>query len=231
MHLFEWFFRPWMHHRLGGIYITGLPRALPVDEGVLLAANHVSWWDGFLLREVQRRSGNKGPLVTMMDAHELRRFPFFRFLGVAGLRPTVAATRDALRQVAAMRARGPLWLSFFPQGRIWPSWKRPLGFRGGVVRFAETLAPAIVLPVGLHVEPLTKEKPTAFAAVGQPLHITGGTPLDVGVLEAHVETAVTFIHRHLAKYGEAALQHWPGMYEPLPAHSSDPFTPVVGQVL
>ena len=215
--LFEALFRPWMRGRLGGIYLTGLPAGRQDGTSVLLAANHVSWWDAFILREVQRRSGAACPIITLMDAGELRRFPFFRWMGVVGLRPTPGALRSALKQVAAFRKAGPTWVSYFPQGRIWPSWRRPLVFQGGVERFARVLAPCAVWPVGLHLEPLAGVRPAAFVAVGEPLQVTSDRLLDVGVLEERVASALDFIHMHLTEHGEAAALRWPGPYEPLPA--------------
>ena len=218
--LFESFFRPWMRGRLGGIHVTGLPAADAEGTSVLLAANHVSWWDAFILREVQRLSGATCPIITLMDAGELDRFPFFRWMGVVGLKATPGAVRGALRQVADFRAEGPTWVSFFPQGRIWPSWRRPLGFRVGVGRFARVLAPCVVWPVGLHLEPLAGLRPAAFVAIGEPLQVTAERLLDVGVLEERVASALDFIHMHLTEHGEAAASKWPDAHQPLPADSA-----------
>lgn len=223
---FEALFRPWMRGRLGGIYVTGLPAGQPDDTSVLLAANHVSWWDAFILREVQRRSGAACPLITLMDAGELLRFPFFRWMGVIGLRPTPGALRGALRQVAAFREAGPTWVSFFPQGRIWPSWRRPLGFHRGVGRFARVLTPCAVWPVGLHLEPLAGLRPAAFVAVGEPLQVTSDRILDVGALEERVAAALDFIHMHLTEHGEAAARWWPDPHRPLPAEGAVTNPPV-----
>ena len=213
---FEATFRPWMRRNLSGIYITGLPERLPANTSVILAANHVSWWDGFLLRELQRRTGSSHPLLTIMGEDQLRRFPFFRLMGTVGIQPTPSATRDALRQVARLRADGPLWLSFFPQGRIWPSWKQPLGFSAGITRFAQEVSPAIVLPVGIHLEPLANPAPTAFVAVSEGVAVEPqGDPLRVEAIEESVSHALLFIRHHLAEHGESAPDLWPALHAAL----------------
>ena len=80
-----------------------------------------------------------------MRDDELRRVSFLRWLGVVGLEPqSPGSVLHALHFLRAMRHRYPAcWLSMFPQGRIWPSWGRPLdllklweggmSFHGGVI--------------------------------------------------------------------------------------------------
>lgn len=207
VHGFELVFRPWMARRLSGVYIAGLPCTLPPDRSIILAANHVSWWDGFLLWEIHRQCGVHVPLVTLMKAEELRRFPFFRWMGVVGLGNSTAGVRAALRDLAVLRRRQPVWLSVFPQGRMYPSWKRPLGFRPGLRIFANVLAPAIILPVGLHLEPSNKPGLAAYISIGSPLDVDDAVP-DVSEVEARVAAALDAIHAALSTYGEAAPLYW-----------------------
>ncbi|MFP4624931.1 MAG: hypothetical protein ACLFRX_12175, partial [Gemmatimonadota bacterium] len=70
---FELVFRPWMRRRLDGIHVRGLEGAawIPGELPVLLLANHVSWWDGFLLREVHRSLRPDAPLHVVMSEAEL----------------------------------------------------------------------------------------------------------------------------------------------------------------
>lgn len=212
LHIFELFFRPWMRRRLAGIYVMGLPAELPRDRAVVLAANHVSWWDGFLLRELHRQSGTRAPLFTLMREDRLRRIPFFRWLGVVGLRPKSAGSvLHALHFLRARRRRYPgCWLAMFPQGRIWPSWRRPLGMQPGLAAFARVLAPATVLPVGLHLEPLNDHRLAAFVSVGTPLAVEEGAPLALDEVERGIAAALERTYALLARHGEATPRHWPG---------------------
>src|SRR5690606_8486269 len=82
---FELLFRPWMRGRGHAVHMAGLAGRDAPTGPVLLAANHVSWWDGFVLREVQRVLRPDAPLYTLMSEAQLRRFPFFRRLGVVGI--------------------------------------------------------------------------------------------------------------------------------------------------
>ena len=209
---FELMFRPWMGRKLAGMYFTGIPDALPPDRPVILASNHVSWWDGFLLREVHLRAGTAAPLYTLMREDQLQRMPLFRWMGVVGLAPqSPGSVLQALHFLRAARRRDPgCWVSVFPQGRIWPSWRRPMELQPGLRAFARVLAPAIILPVGLHLEPLNRTRPTAFVSVGQPIDVPAGDePVSLEAVEAAMAAALQRIFAALAEHGEAAPRHWP----------------------
>lgn len=206
---FEAVFRPWMSRRLGGLHLTGLDRALPADRPLIFAANHVSWFDGFLVRELHRRLRPGVPLYTLMGHEQLGRNGFLRRLGVLDLdaeRP--AALKGLLRRLDAERAATPgMAISMFPQGRIWPASRRPLGFRGGIAHLVRRLAPAVVVPVGIRLEPLTTVAPHAFVAVGHPM---ADGAFSLPALESAVAGQLDAIERLLAEHGEDAPAFWPG---------------------
>lgn len=207
---FELVFNPWMRRRIHDVLVTGI-RPLPAGP-LLLVANHVSWWDPFVLRAVQRRIRPRAPMLTLMSTKELDRRPLFRRMGVIGLDDDAASIRSALRVLAELTTEHPdAAIVFFPQGRIWPSHRRPLGFRRGVELFIRHLDP-VVVPVGLHQEPLNFGSPTFFASLAEP--ITGGTT--AARLETVVEDELSRILDHLAAYGEDATRLWPAPDNRLP---------------
>lgn len=207
---FETVFRPWMARRLDGIHVRGLEHATRVpDAPVILAANHPSWWDGFLLREVHRRIRPEAPFHVVMSEAELRRFPFFRWLGAVPLSPATMGPRRLLRALSArVEARPDAVIGYFPQGRIWPSHRRPLGVRPGAAWLASRLPRAAVLPVGLHLEPLTRPGPAAFISVGRPLPIR--RVRDTAGIEDAIEREVDAILDLVRRHGESSAEAWPG---------------------
>jgi len=214
---FELFFRPWRRRRIHAVRIAGLPRALP-PVPLLLAASHVSWWDGFTLREVHRLLRPGAPVWTLMSERELRRSRFLRTIGGFGIDPArPASVRAALRFVRARAAERPdATVIVFPQGRIWPAHRRPLGFRRGVEGFARALSPCVVLPVAIHHEPLAAPAPTVFVSAGEPVRVGDGD-LDAAALEAAVEAESDRILDFLARHGEDAPRRWPGPFDRLGA--------------
>ncbi|MEO9225890.1 MAG: 1-acyl-sn-glycerol-3-phosphate acyltransferase, partial [Gemmatimonadaceae bacterium] len=127
----------------------GKPCPVSDDVPLLLVANHVSWWDGFLLREVQRELRPQSVLYTLALERELREHPVLRLTGGIGVDPaSPASILGAVRRFEHKRQEFPhAVFAYFPQGSIAPSYKRPLAFRRGVELFARAIAPLTVLPV------------------------------------------------------------------------------------
>lgn len=218
LRLFETAFRPWMRRRIT-VHIAGLPHELTKDLPLLVVANHVSWWDGFVLRELHRALRRHAPLRVVMTEHELRRNRILGWIAAVPLRPgstaSVLATFRALRHLR--HERPDTVVLFFPQGRIWPSQRRPLGFERGVATLARMLSPVQVLPVGLHMEPLTSSRPTMFAAAAPVIRVPQGGRVDPVALERLVELQLDAIAAFVSRHGERTLDAWPDRFKPLPA--------------
>jgi len=198
---------PYRRLCLHRILVAG-PLGLPDDErAVLLCANHTSWWDGFLLREVHRRQGAGRPLYTVMLASQRRRFPWFRWMGALGLEPgQPASLRRVFRFLYQERRRRPYWLAFFPQGRIRPSFARPLDFRPGVRLMVRAVHPGWVIPTAIHLEPLRHPAPTAFVVTGAPID-TARDP-SPEALEAATTLLLDRLQGWLIRVGEHAAEKW-----------------------
>ena len=94
--IFDAFFRPFMRSRLRVVMRTGPP--LAGNAPVVFVSNHTSWWDGFLLRQVQRKLAPDAHLYSVMLARELRTHPFLEWIGAVPVEPgSVAAVRSLLR--------------------------------------------------------------------------------------------------------------------------------------
>lgn len=205
---FELGFEPWMRRKLQGVYLTGLPDpSPPADLPLLLVANHTSWFDGFLLRAVQRELRPRGVLRTIMLTRELDDRWILRALGGLGFDPSRPQTlRGVLRTLRDLRSvPAGLTVSFFPQGRIHPAWQDPPApFRPGLRLLFEALAPARILPVAIHLEMGSHTRPTAYLSAGP---LLDDNP--VAGAEAAVNRELGRIREHLAHHGESAAEAWP----------------------
>jgi hypothetical protein len=216
MNVFEAFFRPWMKRKVA-VRFAGLPSGLAAESPLVIVANHTSWWDAFGLREIQRVLRPRAPVYTVMLERELARFPFFRRIGAVGIEPgRLSSVRSAARRVGRLtRLRPDSTVLFFPQGRIWPSFRRPLGFASGVELFLREMPSALVMPVGLHLEALASPRPTFFLYASSPVPAIAERA-SVSRLEESVTTALDEVAGHLLRCGEESARLWPGPFERLP---------------
>jgi 1-acyl-sn-glycerol-3-phosphate acyltransferase len=199
---FESVFIPLRKFLIRDLRFLNMPEAVPSDWPVLLVGNHISNWDGFLFREIQKALKPDWPIYSVMLGKELRQRPLFRLLGGLGMEPASAASvARALRSVKGLVKKNPeFFLSYFPQGNIYPSFKRPLGFKAGVDLFARALAPLTVIPVGLHMEPMKGLTPTFFISLGRPMKLDRPSVVH-RILEDLVQAEVDRIHALLSRHG------------------------------
>lgn len=149
---FKALFRRTVQRGLRGVWVRGV---LPAQTCVL-AGNHHSWWDGYLLPVLLWGAGR--PFRIVVGERRLREFVFFRHLeAVSAARP-----RDGLRALA----QGEV-LVVFPEGEL-----RPPGSLGelnkGVVWFAQKAGVPIV-PVASRVVLRGHELAEAYLVLGEPM--------------------------------------------------------------
>lgn len=140
---------------LHGVYTRGDWDALP-RHGYIVAANHHSWWDGYLAWLVQQRVAQ--PLGGMMGEAQLSRFRFFRRMGVISPKEV----REALRRLT----HGEV-MFIFCEGAI-----RPVGevkeVEAGVAFLAQR-ANVPIYPLALRTAVRGSQHPEAFMALGKRL--------------------------------------------------------------
>jgi 1-acyl-sn-glycerol-3-phosphate acyltransferase len=133
---------------LRGVWVRG---QLPASAAVW-AANHHSWWDGFVAASVLREQHR--PAALLMDGDNLRAFRFLRPAGViSAQRP-----RDALQALRAGRV-----LIIFPEGELRPP--GPLGATAPGAAWLGRRAPAAVLPVAVRVISRGHQYPEAIVDI------------------------------------------------------------------
>lgn len=208
--------RPQYRHRFYGTFFRGLEKALtevPDSVPILIAANHTSWWDAFVLLELQKRIRPGCEVYTIALQSTLEAHPF---LGRVGLLPLIPGSPGSLMSlIRAIRKRidekktpAPLFV-FFPQGKIMPAWARPLNFQPGIELLArEFLQEGLgaVLPVGIMIEPLHQKAPSVFVSCAAPiLSLEGAIQKRI---EAVVTTELDDLMALLAKQGENVVSEW-----------------------
>ncbi|MDQ2891018.1 MAG: lysophospholipid acyltransferase family protein [Gemmatimonadota bacterium] len=202
---FDLAFAPWMNHHLRTCMLS-MPHIDAFDGPVMLVSNHVSWWDGFLLRQVQRLIRPGSPLYTIALERELKLHPILRLIGGVGVVPS--SPTSILRAARGLQERVAecpnAVIGYFPQGCITPSFRRPLGFARGLEFFARKIGTLTVIPIALHIEPLAGMAPTAFVRIGEPQRMVGGA-VSVDSLQRNVSELLDATLASLSLHGERSV--------------------------
>jgi 1-acyl-sn-glycerol-3-phosphate acyltransferase len=138
--------------RLAGVWEAGEPAPYALG-GVVLAANHHSWWDTYLGWGLGDHHGRT--FAALMDDTQLTRFPFFRQVGAISTR---------FPRVAARRAAEGAWLLVFVEGGL----QSPGGLRStregasALARWAGTP----IQPVAMRVMMRGADQPEAYLRWG-----------------------------------------------------------------
>lgn len=140
-----------VRHELAGVWVTG---PVPTD-GAVLAPNHHSWWDGYLLAELAWQLAQ--PIRIMMTEVQLARFPFLRLLGAMNEREVRGLIRAA--QAGA-------WAIVFPEGAIRP--QGTVGLTEAGAAWVAGRAQVPLVPVALRVVMRGAQWPEAFVRFGPP---------------------------------------------------------------
>ena len=133
------------------------------SSGYVAAANHSSWWDGFIPYLLHRKSLPHAPFALMMSDEELRRFPFFRWGGAFSVDATSARRSLPAIRYAASEARNGAGVWMFPRGRFEQS-VAPAAWTSGFLHAARTAAVPIV-PVAMRFRMTEKQRPDAFVDI------------------------------------------------------------------
>ncbi len=155
--------------RLDGVWVSGLygARAALSSRPLIFAANHVAWWDVLLLLILDEHLGGLGWAV--MDAANLRRLPFFGWVGALPLdRSSPERSRQCLESSAALLDRPGRGVWIFPQGRQRPAHLRPLDLKPGL-RIMHAHNPVDVIGVSVDYVFLERDRPAAIVRFSSPM--------------------------------------------------------------
>lgn len=204
----KWNFRKYF----SGIYSPDFSHLIPLKEPILFVSNHVSWWDGFFLFELQRRIRPKGQIYTVALEKTCLENPILPRMGVLPLDPNrPGSLRKLFSTLKSLRKEIPedeLLVSFFPQGKIGPSFLPDLRFERGIERVVSCLAPIQLVPIGIHIEPMIGKKPTAILSIGQATLVT--EMLSAQEIQEAVQKSLQAIHQTLYSNGETLKEPFQG---------------------
>jgi 1-acyl-sn-glycerol-3-phosphate acyltransferase len=205
-----------------GIHVEGLEqaRALVAREPLILAATHVAWWDA--LFAIEMASLLDGESYCLMDADNLKRLPFFGWVGAVPLdRSSPKRALIDMKAAATLLDRPGRVMWIFPQGRQRPAHLRPLELQPGV-RWLTKVSGARVLPMSLTYAFREAPEPAVLASFSSP--IPAGSSDLLPALEERLVGGLERIDRYVDT-GEGSFE------EVMRNASRDTGVPLAGRLL
>ncbi|MCB0727056.1 MAG: lysophospholipid acyltransferase family protein [Ignavibacteriae bacterium] len=88
------------------------------EKGIIVTPNHFSWWDGFFIEYLMRKFTDR-KLYIMMLEDQLKKYPFFKYLGAFSIKPgSVRSVAESLIYAKDIAQSESAYLVFYPQGEI-----------------------------------------------------------------------------------------------------------------
>ncbi len=182
------------------------PPEVPKDRALVVFLNHASWWDPLLMMWLGSRCFPGREQFGPIDAEQLKRYGFFKYLGVFGVeKGTAAGARTFLRTSQALLARPGAMLWLTPQGRFADVRERPVQFAAGLAHLAVRLPEATFVPLSLEYAFGQERLPEIFVRFGSAL---SGADLggEAGSAQAVLERALEANQEALAAVVQARDQ-------------------------
>lgn len=166
--VFTWYARRLLRSRFHRVRMTpegrGLLRGLDGESGpLIICCTHASWWDPLVGLVLQRELLPSRAAFSPMDADQLRRFAFFRKVGLFGIDPDDPASLAAMTSYATelVAAHPRVTLALTPQGRFADP-REPVRIRPGAAALAARLERTRVVCVAIEYAFWQDQKPEVF---------------------------------------------------------------------
>jgi 1-acyl-sn-glycerol-3-phosphate acyltransferase len=176
--LFNLVLRPFLswtlRRRFHNVYVKGGEHLRSLEPGspVVGCANHSNWWDGFVLYVLSYRLLPHEIYLAMEEAN-LKRYPFFTWMGVFGVgltgpRSALSGLRYAARLLlirSESEAAPLVWI--FVQGRLLAAGTQ-IEAKPGALWLAQKTG-AQILPLIMRYEWLSESRSSIFVNIDRPL--------------------------------------------------------------
>jgi 1-acyl-sn-glycerol-3-phosphate acyltransferase len=176
--LFERYLKHLFNRHFTTFNLFGIVPQVPKDVPILILPNHNSWWDGFFVHNLNKRFFQRRLYVMMLE-EQLRKYPFFRYVGAYGIIPdNPHDIRKSINYTVNIIEKPPpegAALCMFPQGELVSWYQNPLNYQRGIeVIIRRTKQPLILLPLMSRIEYLNEQYPHVFFLFGTPIEILPG---------------------------------------------------------
>ena len=129
---------------------SGRPPVVPEGRPLVVYLNHASWWDPLMMMWLGSRCYPGRPQYGPIEAAQLERYSFFKYLGVFGIeKGSVSGARRFLRVSEGLLSQEGAMIWLTPQGRFADVRERPLAFASGLAHLAARQREALFVPLAI----------------------------------------------------------------------------------
>lgn len=151
------------------IRVSGTFPSLQPGQGIILYANHPSWWDPAVFSLIQQHFMAERPGFGPIDAQAVRKYPL---LQKAGFLPLDGSSPRSIRQLlisssVIIDAGGAFWVT--AQGEFTDARSRPVILQPGLAHIVRRSPQALVVPVALDYTFGTENRPDIAIRFGSPM--------------------------------------------------------------
>jgi 1-acyl-sn-glycerol-3-phosphate acyltransferase len=147
--------------------INNLPQ-IDESKSTIVTPNHFSWWDGFFVYWLNKKTLNK-KLYVMMLEEQLKKYWFFKKLGCYSIdlndnKKVIAS----LKYTLALMPKNKNLITIYPQGEIESYEQRPLKLRDGIgflTRKSES--DFQIMPLAFKIHYAKQRLPIVYARFGK----------------------------------------------------------------
>ncbi len=173
--------------------------ALAPHTHTIICLNHASWWDPLIALLLAQHLMPRAHHYAPMEAAALRRYSFFRRIGMFPVDTQSSRAAAAFLRTAEgilSRPNTTLWMT--PEGQFTDVRQRPVVWRPGLAALVARLPHCTVIPIALEYTFWDERLPEALALIGTPLHIADGARFDRDHWQSILTAAMTQAQNELA---------------------------------
>lgn len=143
---------------------------MPTGRSAIVYTNHPSWWDPLVFFLITRFCFPDRPCYAPIDQEALRRYRFFRRLGIFGIdldRQEGARRFLKIGDRILERPEAMLWVT--AQGSFQDARTRPLHLKPGIAHLARRHPNSVLLPLAVEYPFWTERFPEVLLRFGAPI--------------------------------------------------------------
>ena len=140
------------------------------NKSTILLPNHISWWDGFWLYDLNRKIWKKKFHLMMLES-ELSKHKIFSNIGAYSINPGSRSVIETLNYTQQLSRVKENLIVIYPQGKIFSQQIDNIQYQSGIKRLLQKIEDSDIYFVSVFVNYGSNRKPTVDVFLKRSLNI------------------------------------------------------------